>query len=347
MLAQNPPSKTSATHHHAFHSAADMSRHSPPARTNKPTASPVRYAMSAVRVRPNLNVCSRGTNLRTLNVQVGDDIFEFQGQGAAPDSQVRSMQQQLAALRTTSQFLAPTTWPAHGCLTRLGIDALFPWNAQHNQAILLPSLVDLRVHRICADDPFTCLLQVSTLSRLTSLALLGPGLRALNRHGALWQSIARLPALRRLAIDGNLVQRGSSPISMLPGWGALPDCVSQLQTLEAFHLESCPLELTQLSKLGTIKELRLSRVLAMGKLASLFVLPHLTSLEAGESYGGGLLGDILPAAPVAEVPARWREGMRHLSWGEWSDGSLCILGQLTSICGLEMIQVKVSPQLCR
>jgi hypothetical protein len=272
----------------------------------------------------------RCTNLQQLTVTWSDGKVlaahlqpcwvSFQGQGSTHGERQNSMQQQLAAMRSSTQLLAPASWPACGVLTscRLSVDcippevhALYMGAAAHTT-----SLASLDV---CAQHvgSFTTLDALGSLQHLTQLQLCTKGAPDDDACEDVLAAIGQLTKLQRLKLDDSLFgTTGEGGGASIPGsWSAL----QALQQLELWY--------------GTVD------------LPTLFHLTGLTSLE------GTAVSEVEDAAPSdsgsTEAPQQWRDGLRHLSWGSCGRSSLPFLRQLTSLTSLHLKEVCVSPELVR
>jgi hypothetical protein len=299
----------------------------------------------------------RCTNLQELEVDWQDDdhnpsSLQFEGAGRAPDEQRASMQRQLAALRSSTDFLAPTSWPACSCLTSYALQGIVHQAEDEllSAAIRTPSLASLNV-RMDNASACTSLRGLSCLQRLATLALSSGD----NGHpGALddqiMASIGQLSSLQDVEIDVELfAQVGSNAGAVIPtSWSALSSltCV--------FPRHGCGPDVrlagAQLSRLVAVEDLVLEEVTVVGAMSCLAALTCLTSLVGPEEFtapdGDAAGGDAGSSGGLA-APQQWRDGLQRLHWREYSRGSIDMLPQLTSLVYLHLEDACITPQLCR
>jgi hypothetical protein len=241
---------------------------------------------------------------------------KFQGQGSTTEERRSSMQRQLAALCSCTQFLAPSSWPACNVLTccRLSAEFIDP-HLYMEAASHTTSLVSLDV---CGEDvsSFTSL-HLGSLSNLTQLELSTQEVGEEAPCTSVLEAIGRLSKLQQLRLDDSLFGHTEHDVG-----ASIPASWSGLQSLQQL-------------------EMWYGRV----ELPSLFHLTGLTSLE------GTALSEAEHLPPrrsgSTAVPRQWRDGLRHLSWGSCGRSSLPFLSQLTSLTSLDLKEVCVSPELCR
>jgi hypothetical protein len=130
----------------------------------------------------------------------------FKGTGRTAQEQRASMQRQLAALCSSTTFMAPDSWPSCSCLTSLAVQrASFE---DHQEFVVAatrtPSLVHLEVH-VEDDSAPSPLRRLSDLQRLTHLKY-GHPLLGFDRH--------RVKGAGSPPADPNL--RGSTRIGRWP-----------------------------------------------------------------------------------------------------------------------------------
>jgi hypothetical protein len=295
--------------------------------------------------------------------QNNDEIsssLQFQGAGSTPLERCASMQRQLAALCTSTAFLAPESWPACSCLTSFTSDGLL---YQEDVSFLraathTPSLAALNAC-IWTADACTALLGLSCLQHLTSLAL---SISDDSPPGALdddvMAAIGQLSSLKQLQMNLELFdQVDSNEGAVVPAsWSGL-SCLTNVSLEHGYGSGVVRLAAAELSRLAAVEDLALEpifrhhgRLVAVGGVASLFALTRLTSLAvpcefaAPDGDGGG---EEAGGSRGLEAPQQWRDGLQYLTWREHSRGSLAMLTQLTSLVFLRMADACISPQLCR
>jgi hypothetical protein len=287
----------------------------------------------------------RCTSLQALEVHAkAHHAFKFQGQGSTIAERRKSMQQQLAAMCSSSDFLAPASWPASRCLTTLTIDTQrTPFDQGLASAIVPAALqtlslvdLDLKIGVAYPADDFSSFQHLSTLTALTHLRLLARS-RGPEDQKLLLTAVARTASLRRLSVSCGGSR--SDAIARLP--------LSQLARLTHLHLEGKGLrvDMHYLSGAPRLQHLSMTECTGVGCLTSLFPLTSLTSLE-----GPPMLDPSADDGGVAaaEAPAAWRQGLVSLRWpAAWYKDTPRVVPQLTALTQLNMTDVCVSPDFCR
>jgi hypothetical protein len=292
-------------------------------------------------------VFCRCTSLQGLGVRtLCGHTFVFEGKGCTPAEQCSSMQQQITAMRGSSEFLAPSTWPACSCTTVVDIDcAAAPFDEGLGETIVdsalrCPSLVDLAV-AIGAPYPAEGIARLQQLSCLTNLTLLRLDVsqRSTDEQQLLCTAVGKMSSLRRLKITG---KDGPAQGVRLP--------LAQLCHLTCLDITSAgsteqrlPVNLGALAGAPALQHLFVAGCTGVGPLSSLFALTSLTYL------GGPVMGP--PAADgdaAATAPAAWTQRLQGLSWHCTAEGSWPpVVQQLTSLTRLYLRDACVSPDLCR
>jgi hypothetical protein len=309
---------------------------------------------AACRLIDFLPALCRCTSLQELRVRWTDATgcasdLQFQGAGSTALERRASMQRQLAALSSSTDFLAPESWPTHRCLAsctlhRLVVDTT---DAYFRAATRTPSLSRLD---ISVDDANPCapLRDLSNLQRVTSLVLATTYARPLG--GPVLEAIGQLRSLRQLLIDLEVLCGTNTHTSF-----AIPASWSALSSLTRLHLDSNRrqggrLAAAPLSALPAVEHLVLHGAAVVGGVASLFPLTCLTSLVGAFEFAapdGDDAGGEAGGSGALQAPQHWRDGLRHLEWRDYSRGSLSMLPQLTSLTFLCLGDACISPQLCR
>jgi hypothetical protein len=227
------------------------------------------------------------------------------------------MQRQLAALRSSAEFLAPSSWPDCNVLTSCRVaSVLDDLPLYMESASRAQSLVSLDVLAGNVSS-FSSLAHLSNLQSLTQMKLCTEGPGGDVPFEPVLEATGQLSKLQHLTLDDSVF--GSTPASV---GVAIPESWSALQALQHFALTY-----------GTVS------------MPTLYHLTCLTSLE-GKSTAGG--ADVPLAGGLgAEAPQQWRDGLRRLTWGNCGRSSLPFLSQLTSVTCLHLGRVCVSPELVR
>jgi hypothetical protein len=281
---------------------------------------------------------------------------QFEGEGSTPLERRASMQRQLAALCSSTDFLAPDSWPTCSCLTsctlHVATDAVF-----FRAATRTPSLAHLD---ICVNDASACtpLGDLSSLQRLSTLIMTSsynsiPG----TLNGEVLAAVGQLGSLRQLNIDLDLLDEsdeddeddegdaeGREGFAIPASWSALSSLTEVVFLVGA----GCGLRLAapQLSRLSSVEDLALDNAVVVGGVSSLFALTRMTSLVGPAEFEDGIGGEA-GSSGALQAPQRWRDGLQRLTWRDYSKGSIAMLAQLTCLTFLHLKDACVSPELCR
>jgi hypothetical protein len=283
----------------------------------------------------------------------GSHSLHFKGAGRTPQEQRASMQRQLAAMCSSSDFMAPESWPIHSCLTSLRVEsvsseasAMYLRPATHT-----PSLAALNFS-ISSADLCAPLSDLSSLQRLTRLQLGSFCREPGTLDTAVLEAIAQLKSLQQLYVAVDLLAHDGDD-----GGAAIPASWSTLSSLTDVVLAPpCDafadplLAVTQLRRLAAVESLQVEYTAAVGAVSSLFALTRLTLLDGPSQFtspdgdgAGGAAGDTRQLA----VPQQWRGRLQNLCWHDYSRSSMSMLPQLTSLTSLRLEDARLSPQLCR
>jgi hypothetical protein len=265
--------------------------------------------------------------------------FHFKGQGSTP-AEIRShLQRQITMFSSSTDFLAPSSWPACSCLISLQASYTHPLPQQlMRQLAAAMQTTSLASLHVSADgtDILNLLSNVSNLCGLTSLTIAADHVTSSTPPSVL-AAIAALTNLQALDTTTSFVE-GAPPTDIPPSW-------SQLQHLTLLRLKASSVDLRQVSMLPALQELQLGAYTTpVGTLASLFPLTGLTALHCSDE----------PAVPEASisservaVPAAWRAGLRNLEWSCRDSFCIPVVAQLTGLVDLELLDVELTPAVVR
>jgi hypothetical protein len=277
------------------------------------------------------------------------EAFHFEGQGSTPAERTAHMQRQIALLPSSSDFLAPSSWPAGSCL--VGLDAT--WNAnpqrsvQTSSALQTTSLVSLKLTQEPGGTVST-LQGLSNLRGLTSLAIGSGRASPISSSSSsvlpVLASIASLTNLQTLDFGMSYTpDEGSSLIAFPAGW-------SQLTRLTCLRLAS---HFQNLHALTLLRSLRSVQLIAhphpapsLSALLPLTCLTQLRFLPASDVGQEAPLGAVVDAQGVV-VSAAWKAGLRKMEWSCRDSFCIPVVAQLTGLENLELHDVEVTPELCR
>jgi hypothetical protein len=312
----------------------------------------------------------RCTSLQELDVEwtfkESDELpahirLQFVGAGSTALERRASMQRQLAALSSSRRhggFMAPASWPTHSCLTSFTLGGC-SYRQDHTEymraAARTSSLVVLEADK--SSGSFDSWLRgISCLQRLTSLTFsnsIGDPVGACDEDGI--EQLGHLSSLQRMRIALDVLDdeysNQDAGFAIPASWSAL----SALTHVDLGCARESSLAVAQLSRLVAVEDLRLCRNLiidgatAVGGVSSLFALTRLTSLVGPFKFtapdGDGAGGEAGGSGGL-QAPQQWRDGLRRLTWKEYSAGSLSMTTQLTSLTFLEFDGVCFNKQLC-
>jgi hypothetical protein len=306
-----------------------------------------------VRARP-----PRCSNLQELHVDWEDEEgcssnVHFKGAGSTTQEQRASMQRQLEALRSSTAFMAPESWPACSCLTAIAVDSVreLTDDVYLSAAAHTPSLARLHINTyqstIC-----TTLGSSSSLQQLTSLNLSSPEKEPGPLGDEVLAAIGQLSSLRQLDVGAMLLPNYDLGHVLIPGsWSAL----SSLTHLGFADCDRLSIVVTPLTSLVALESLQMPEAVALGRLKTLFGLTRLTRLDGpykfyesdGDDTDDDDGADIASRGRVPEVPQQWRDGLQHLHWRNYDRNSCAMLSQLTSLTYLCLDHVLITPDVCR
>jgi hypothetical protein len=275
-----------------------------------------------------------------------DEHFKLQGQGRTAEERRSSMQQQLAALQSSSSFLAPASWPTTHCLTSLRLDM---GSARHDASYLeaamqAPSLVELHVSTADTAEAGTTATILPSVSRLTNLTHLSIEVADLEDDAPckppILEAIAHISSLQSLAIDDWLL----GTIAGGAGVGA-PASWAGLTALTALTMRyGCP-QLSTFAHLHSLRSLDLEgNSGANGSILALLPLTGLTSLSGPDDFPFGVDPE---EGTAAVVPQQWKEGLRRLEWPACTSATMGVVSQLTALTRLQLCNVAVTFESCR
>jgi hypothetical protein len=284
----------------------------------------------------------RCTCLQTARIEVSfTHYFQFEGQGTTPALRRGHLQRQIALLGSSCDLLAPSSWPACGCLTALAVSSTPHLLA----AMQTTSLRDLHVLALKDASTLANLRGISNLRSITSLTLSSSGheLPATALPAPFLSSAAALTNLSHLSVAVN----AAGPSEHC--WTDFPPTFTQLTALSSVTLGTVDVDLQQLTTLQAVRELQLEEaIVTAGNLSSLFPLTRLTNLTGpSQEYAQ----EYSPAGDVQEVhlPAAWRDGLVRLRWS--CKDAYCVptalATQLSSLVQLHLEDANVTQQLCR
>jgi hypothetical protein len=280
------------------------------------------------------------------NGAILDEQFKLQGQGRTAEERRSSMQQQLAALQSSSSFLAPASWPSTRCLTCLHLDI---GSARHDASYLeaamqAPSLLELHITMPTTEAGTTAstLLSISRLTNLTFLAIdmLAVTEGASSHQRPILEAIAHISSLQSLSIDhwllGSCMDDESARVP--PSWARLTALTALTVLYADLHLADC-------AQLVSLHDLNLRDASeTFGDLASLLPLTCLTSLIGPDDQASGAFN---AEEGTVVVPQQWKEGLRLLHWPVGCSATLGVVSQLTALTWLSLNDLSPSFEACR
>jgi hypothetical protein len=266
--------------------------------------------------------------------------LKFRGHGSNPYDRVQSMQAQLTAFSAAPNFLHPSCWPSHTCLTALDIRGPVPMLQKDSifevigpRALRIPSLEALHLD-VCGLPALPTSVKqcfhILSLTRLTSLTVTTAASTSTSLH-VFWESIGGHASLRKLHIwlqkDCTFGPNDAVTFTIPPSWTHL-SCLSDLQLLHAtwYTNPAALVQLTGLQSLGThCAAQQLPQI-----LHSCAQLPSLTSLSLYD------IDEHLQAAPQA---------VGQLIGGPCSSSSPLQVLQLPDFQGMSVGQLQLFPGL--
>jgi hypothetical protein len=307
--------------------------------------------------------CSSSRQFRGMN-STADPCFHsvhFKGEGSTAHEQRASMQRQLAALCSSTVFMAPKSWPACSCLVSFEADRFgYETDTSYlDAATRTPSLarllVDPNFEMGYDETDYNTLLNISQLQRLTFLQLSSylPSDEYWALNDDVVAAIAQLSGLRELDMHAVLLPHDAVSIDdMYLYWTevVIPSSWSALSSLTRVHLSGANFKeykvlVSHLPRLVAVEHLGFGSYVRPQPSSTLFELTRLTRLEGAcvadpdddeDDDEEEEAGSSSSSSRALEVPQQWKDGLQHLDLMAYSASSGDMLSQLTSLTFLQL-----------